>query len=100
MTHIPGPWTVLDGVVVTSEERTGAYWEVATIEKDCGYPHDHAEANALLIAAAPELLEALEWYAAALFDVNRRGPEGDKARASLAWDAGRRAQVALSKAKQ
>jgi hypothetical protein len=61
--HTPGPWSV--------ERKTtsaGYVWKVgpfqACIYRDYGgvcnprLPHDEAEANARLIAAAPDLLEA------------------------------------------
>lgn len=59
----PGPWVAVDEgrgrdrnwcVMVPEESRFGPY--IATIHNTA----DHAKANAHLIAAAPELYEALE----------------------------------------
>ena len=51
-THTPGPWRVEDGQTIWSgEELVGAAGRI-------GMP---MEANARLIAAAPEMLAALEW---------------------------------------
>lgn len=62
--HTPGPWTVehdgpsLAFVTAKAETITGAKWGiVCSVTSD----FEHGEANARLIAAAPELLEALEW---------------------------------------
>jgi len=64
--HTPGPWSVWkksldpagreDWAILSSENRiiAEAFWKVETDE------YMPAEANARLIAAAPELLEALE----------------------------------------
>lgn len=64
--HTPGPWEVLDGT------RVGV--TLPSLTEGCGYDshcialtygHDQridARANARLIAAAPELLEALRNY--------------------------------------
>ena len=56
--HTPGPW------VTNYMERE--LWvgsqpnqELIAVMERCGYPHE-VQANASLIAAAPELLEALE----------------------------------------
>ena len=60
--HTPGPWTVDDGINVvhryTTPER-GPGYEVAGIAK-VTYAAARTEANAYLIAAAPDLLAALE----------------------------------------
>lgn len=61
--HTPGPWSFREGkygnVVIESPDSQPAH--VATI--DGGAPNPRAEllANASLIAAAPDLLDALEW---------------------------------------
>ena len=64
-THTPGPWLVqagdewADGIVTLeghNENGTPMYWTVASYNRR----RDEADANARLIAAAPELLEALQ----------------------------------------
>lgn len=67
--HMPGPWThhVRDvsrdgrgtgGYVIRAPDGKCAPWNVAATVSSCGHP-DREAANARLIAAAPELLEAL-----------------------------------------
>jgi hypothetical protein len=57
--HTPGPWTVEGPVAL----RGGDYWSVILpgLEEPIDlYAADNGEANARLIAAAPDLLEALQ----------------------------------------
>ena len=89
-THTPGPWRM--GRV---QDPGNAAWyvtpqpkllaDVCVVEFDCDTARriEEHEANARLIAAAPELLEVLEGI------VTRKDPEGflpeyDKARAAIA----------------
>jgi hypothetical protein len=53
MTHTPGPWTVFNGHV-----HAGGFEYLPTHRS--GAPETEWEANARLIAAAPELLAALK----------------------------------------
>lgn len=61
--HTPGPWHVVEkaehkgqGILHIVEEGGDPYWDIATL-----MTHDEElEANARLIAAAPELLEAAQ----------------------------------------
>lgn len=55
--HTPGPWstTTPDDTFITSEGR-----DIAEIIGDYRVYHEVMEADARLIAAAPEMLEALE----------------------------------------
>ncbi len=66
MKHTPGPWFYIKGdewshSVATQHgelpDGSQSYWTVASINKQREPEH---EANAQLIAAAPELLQALE----------------------------------------
>ena len=67
--HTPGPWLIqqggdewVDGIVTLhghNEDGTPMYWTVASYNRR----RDEAEANARLITAAPEMLEALEQIA-------------------------------------
>jgi len=73
--HTPGPWAVLDGTLLRTSEfasfpRTigkgldtdgsGPWIHVAHISQNPVVGAEEAEANAHLIAAAPEMLVALE----------------------------------------
>ena len=76
--HTPGPWhTTRDGFsTVYVEARIGGGWiqEVAA----CGPTEkgsDQQEANARLISAAPELLEAIKPFAAMLADHHKDVPD-------------------------
>ena len=66
--HTPGPWSIDNpkkGHVCISAPES-RFWDLAKVvwQNDCdaelGQPSPQEEANARLIAAAPELLEALE----------------------------------------
>jgi len=70
--HTPGPWQRIGNKVfaLTPSERQEPGWPTEInrfgcyIQREnrepCGAPDDELEANARLIAAAPELLEALQ----------------------------------------
>lgn len=61
--HTPGPWIVThDGRLIEAEYREGYVASVSFYDSQFCGPEDEAEAaaNAFLIAAAPELLEALK----------------------------------------
>lgn len=86
ISHTPGPWTLAGGRVIetTSGEfavnrTTGDGWRRSPRELD---------ANARLVAAAPELLEALRRCADRLGDMDC-GDELDAARAAIAKAEGR-----------
>ena len=60
--HTPGPWHISsdDPLAVRAEDGDGDDWEVANAVDYCGFPEIQSKANARLIAAAPDLLAALE----------------------------------------
>jgi len=65
--HTPGPW-VVDGDVIRGDQQRNGSISVASM-LDVSYPYgrragESKHANARLIAAAPELLDALEACAA------------------------------------
>jgi hypothetical protein len=58
MAYSPGPWQCKKSLICGFRVKSGLGLEVATLTDD--WIHDSAKDNANLIAAAPELLEALE----------------------------------------
>lgn len=85
-THTPGPWEALNRGYkhhVTSQDAGAFYAEI------CG---PHHEANARLIAAAPDLLAALQICAKELRKISSNvlmNPAYQKARAAIAKAEGR-----------
>jgi hypothetical protein len=70
--HTPGPWRsrpIYESgwVDIVADDPTRSAYEVASTR------HEHAEANARLIAAAPELLEACKWVLTTLTAQDRLG---------------------------
>lgn len=69
--HTPGPWSVEDASAIHARKRDiwieTAAKRLAGVDTDWGtgsphtIPHNEALANAHLIAAAPDLLETLEY---------------------------------------
>ena len=74
--HTPGPWREVGNFVVTSN-GTGAICRMS-VSGPIGYAAEPAswenEANARLIAAAPDLLAALESWIACANDGDRHPP--------------------------
>jgi hypothetical protein len=70
MTHTPGPWTVHgdNRTLIGCDDRkmmlAEVLWEHVVTE--WGRPIAESQANAKLIAAAPDLLAACKWAATAL----------------------------------
>lgn len=104
--HSPGTWEHLNGDLIgtTVRERT------AIVADCCAYsgPNgsqigpDQRKANARLIAAAPEMLAALEPFAALEFPPNEPLSEGLVnliARGKLSFEDFRRAAAAVAKAR-
>lgn len=71
--HTPGRWEVAGQYVRTPLDASGGGWMIADC-RDGSLPSDEVAANVRLIAAAPELLEALT--------VARGWHQGDNWRAS------------------
>ena len=82
--HAPGPWVVVQdrhGDLSVHQSRNGrAGVEVAEVSVDCDSLRERA--NATLIAAAPEMLAALQQIAAI-----QLGRDGDCGAARIAEDA-------------
>lgn len=88
----PGPWSVhpVDDTMVARQLPSGEWEEVAAIDGDYNQPDlwPTMEANARLIAAAPDLYEALKPFANMDFLIIGGGSEAviamcDRARAAL-----------------
>lgn len=85
--HTPGPWQYLAKLSGSENhkgyrivcEANGRWWiaDSSPIDQD----GKEGEANARLIAAAPELLDALQ----AMVKVMDRGPKPEKLDAALTW---------------
>lgn len=62
--HTPGPWEFSPsrsgGFVIAGRNKPDGYPVLPYLARTMNFPKEH-EANARLIAAAPNLLEALEW---------------------------------------
>jgi len=87
--HTPGPWLRIDRTVYALHKMPFAgriidcnRFDVCVQGNDC--PDEEKEANARLIAAAPELLTALEWAVARLI-APHSGPD-DAAKDPLCID--------------
>lgn len=64
MSHTPGPWAYAGKYCVTASAHFGftvACTDTFTANSVC--PEGERQANAILISAAPDLLESLKWIA-------------------------------------
>jgi len=96
--HTPGPWD-FDSFALREEIRAENNPLIATVcSVHCDSP-EQMKANARLIAAAPELLEALRWYAELAEDLNRYPWTVESTLAELRNDGGKRAKEVIAKAK-
>jgi hypothetical protein len=104
-THTPGPWKIFDGWGA-SRDRPVVVDSIPDIDGKCvancichvASSNDNAEANARLIAAAPEMLEALEDILGGWRYI-RQDPL-HKAIYGVGWDrAQEKAEAAIRKAK-
>ena len=103
----PGPWFITGGATRYIEARIGdrLIQEVAACgptEADNGYG-EQQNANARLIAAAPDLLEALQWYEAKAVQMGRAAIDQDsklllELMKEIAVEYGAQARAAIAKA--
>ena len=90
--HTPGPWELgeptsqLEFGVYATDKISGIKYFLANAEGHMRYKESLA--NARLIAAAPELLEALQAFVKYADDVNDDSPELDRARSAIAKATG------------
>ena len=90
--HTPGPWKTRKGFFSDAVEiykpkhlmKPFIPTEIAIIRSE----GPEGEANARLISAAPELLEALQAFVKYADDVNDDSPELDRARSAVAKATG------------
>lgn len=66
--HTPGPWTTKELQVYAEDGNGSTLAHVYDPSRD--HDHSEAEANALLIAAAPDLLEALRFLLSKVDDLS------------------------------
>ena len=96
--HTPGPWAVedsIDGPIVYSEKTEVIISDCKNFAVPSGSIHEQCSANARLIAAAPDLLDALEAmlaHTACIDPTQGYIPEDD-------FSAVKQARAAISKAK-
>jgi hypothetical protein len=95
--HTPGPWMVLPSVQTGQFAILTQHGPRKDIACTYGFPHDPREANARLIAAAPELLAACT--AMAEWDAREEDHAVDfDTRMGLYRDAISKARTAIAKA--
>ena len=86
--HTPGSWSVYNPglrAYITAKHPEPAYDGENIVVAELNGPEDAREVNARLIAAAPDLLAALQ---AVLSVADRKTDEFDKARAAIAKATG------------
>jgi hypothetical protein len=85
--HTPGPWQVSPYGNITSKSLT-----VAKVEQMPGNYESEKQANARLIASAPDLLSALEFLLADYIAINGENLTGSSVPADKAREALRKAK--------
>jgi len=95
-THTPGPWKIENGHI----QQSGiAYWQITDgADAICCNQFcyaDNSDANARLIAAAPDLLEALKRLAVISDGIYVRMSDGEARLMREAWE---KADAAIAKA--
>lgn len=103
----PGPWHVkpnsIGGPAVGPEEAVVADIRTYGGPHVGGQQHPQTAANARLIAAAPDLLEALQWYEAKAVQMGRAAIDQDsklllELMKEIAVEYGAQARAAIAKA--
>lgn len=87
--HTPGPWAVIaDGPTRVVATDTSRPWRIAVVDSPSDADPD-VDANARLIAAAPELLAALEEVTSTCLDAGFHGSDLARSRAAIAKAKGK-----------
>lgn len=89
--HTPGPWEVLAGTIVQEQNNGPTITSLKESLDDRHHDFFEIRANARLIAAAPELLEALKELAGVEF---RHGSQAERNRQFAEAQAAARAAIA------
>lgn len=76
--HTPGPWRVARTTVVGRSIIVSDGIEPTDVAETWDTRHEYAEANAILIAAAPDLLAACEAAEAELREYHADAPESEQ----------------------
>ena len=98
--HTPGPWVVeslVDGYDIHAPQA--GCFIATTSDPEMVWGAVTRKDDARLVAAAPELLEALEYYAEKVADLNRYGVMIETSLRELELDLGSKAEAAIAKAK-
>lgn len=98
----PGPWFANGHEVLAPDDGDEDPWSVALASPCRGYPNDQSRANARLIAAAPEMYEALDFLSAHARERVSDAPEwrdDDTVQIVVTIGDLRRARAALAKAR-
>ena len=86
--HTPGPWIVTEGDEWTSDVHTEDESNGKRTVASCNTHRDEVDANKRLIAAAPELLEALQQCELIMGHGGGMQDTVDRARAAIAKATG------------
>ena len=70
MEHTPGPWKAQSWLITADRKTNSRCGAIASIVTTATMYEDKWDANARLIAAAPDLLEALKGTVQALYSAN------------------------------
>jgi hypothetical protein len=97
--HTPGPWTYVENIEACYAFGTNEGWEVGNADEQVGLAFvPGREANARLIAAAPDLLAALEALVAQALDYEKVNNLAPNLGRTYCWDTVERAVKVIAKA--
>ena len=101
--HTEGPWSVAETRHNYDTVIRGPKGEPIALALIAGYTKQEGAANTALLAAAPDLLEALQWYEAKAVQMGRAAIDQDsklllELMKEIAVEYGARARAAIAKA--